>query len=256
MQGTNALRFRDDMYQLAEAYYQTGDYSNAVSALKNVASTTDKLGQAGQMLLGQSYLKLNDTQNAVMAFDAAARSGFDSAISEEALYNYVMIRSNRDGGSAFGEAITASQQFLTEYPRSKYTDEVNSVLATTLLASKNYSTALAAINSIKSLEQTDIGCQAGYPISIGVCRILLTANMTWPPVISMLRSIWAATIQKRETKLTSGVVKLLTETETIKRHPVILIRIWLNRLLPVKTMRWLFIIWVIPAFKQRITAKP
>ena len=148
LQGTNTP-FRDDMYQLAEAYYQTRDYSNAVSALKNVASITDKLGQAGQMLLGQSYLKLNDTQNAVMAFDAAARSGFDSSISEEALYNYVMIR-NRDGGSAFGEAITASQQFLTEYPRSKYTDEVNSVLATTLLASKNYSTALAAINSIKS----------------------------------------------------------------------------------------------------------
>ena len=148
LQGTT-VPFRDDMYQLAEAYYQTGDYRNAVNALKNVASTTDKLGQAGQMLLGQSYLKLNDTQNAVMAFAAAARSGFDPAISEEALYNYVMIR-NRDGGSAFGEAITASQQFLTEYPQSKYTDEVNSVLATTLLASKNYSTALAAINNIKS----------------------------------------------------------------------------------------------------------
>ncbi|MFV0539376.1 MAG: tetratricopeptide repeat protein [Dysgonomonas sp.] len=148
LQGT-ATPFRDDMYQLAEAYYQTGDYNNAVNALKNVASTTDKLGQAGQMLLGQSYLKLKDTQNAVMAFSAAARSGFDPAISEEALYNYVMIR-NRDGGSAFGEAITASQQFLTEYPTSKYTDEVNSVLATTLLASKNYSTALAAINNIKS----------------------------------------------------------------------------------------------------------
>lgn len=148
LQGTDTP-FRDDMYQLAEAYYQTGDYHNAVNALKNVASTTDKLGQAGQMLLGQSYLKLNDTQNAVMAFSAAARSGFDPSISEEALYNYVMIR-NRDGGSAFGEAITASQQFLTEYPRSKYTDEVNSVLATTLLASKNYNTALAAINNIKS----------------------------------------------------------------------------------------------------------
>jgi TolA-binding protein len=148
LQGT-ASPFRDDMYQLAEAYYQTGDYRSAVSALKNVASTADKLGQAGQMLLGQSYLKLDETQNAVMAFDAAARSGFDPSISEEALYNYVMIR-NRDGGSAFGEAITASQQFLTEYPDSKYTDEVNSALATTLLASKNYRTALAAINNIKA----------------------------------------------------------------------------------------------------------
>lgn len=140
---------REDMYQLAEAYYQRGDYRNAIVALKNVASTTDKLGQAGQMLLGQSYLKLDDTQNAVMAFNAAARSGFDKTISEEALYNYVMIR-NRDGGSAFGEAITATQQFLTQYPNSKYSADVNGALATTLLASKNYSTALAAIDNIKS----------------------------------------------------------------------------------------------------------
>lgn len=147
--GTTSTPFREDMYQLAEAYYQTGTYSKAVEALKDVASTTDKLGQAGQMLLGQSYLKLNDTQNAVMAFEAAARSEFDPAISEEALYNNVMIR-NRDGGAAFGEAITASQRFLTKYPNSKYTGDVSGALASTLLSSKNYSTALAAIDNIKS----------------------------------------------------------------------------------------------------------
>lgn len=146
---TTSTPFREDMYQLAEAYYQTGAYANAVEALKDVASTTDKLGQAGQMLLGQSYLKLNDTQNAVMAFEAAARSDFDRSISEEALYNNVMIR-NRDGGAAFGEAITASQRFLTEYPNSKYTGDVSGALASTLLASKNYKTALAAIDNIKS----------------------------------------------------------------------------------------------------------
>lgn len=146
---TTSTPFREDMYQLAEAYYQTGAYGNAVEALKDVASTTDKLGQAGQMLLGQSYLKLNDTQNAVMAFEAAARSEFDPSISEGALYNNVMIR-NRDGGGAFGEAITASQRFLAQYPNSKYTSAVSGALASTLLSSKNYSTALAAINSIKS----------------------------------------------------------------------------------------------------------
>ncbi|MFV0328785.1 MAG: tetratricopeptide repeat protein [Dysgonomonas sp.] len=148
-ENTTATPFRDDMYQLAEAYYQTGSYGKAVDALKNVASTTDKLGQAGQMILGQSYLKLNDTQNAVMAFDAAARSDFDRSISEEALYNYVMIR-NRDGGSAFGEAITASQHFLSQYPNSKYTADVSGALASTLLSTKNYNTALAAINNIKN----------------------------------------------------------------------------------------------------------
>ena len=149
MQTANTL-FREDMYQLAEAYYQTNAYGNAVNALKkDVASTADLLGQAGYMLLGQSYLKVNDIPNAIMAFDAAARTKFDATISEEALYNYVMLM-NRGGGSAFGQAITASQRFLTEYPSSKYTDEVNGALATTLLSTKNYPTALSAINNIKS----------------------------------------------------------------------------------------------------------
>jgi len=141
--------FRDDMYQLAEAYYRTGVYSKTVNALKYVASTDDLLGQAGYMLLGQSYLKTNDKANAIMAFDAAARSSFDRGISEEALYNYVVLM-NSTGVSTFGEAITAAQRFLTEYPNSQYTSNVNDALATTLLSTKNYSTALSAINSIKS----------------------------------------------------------------------------------------------------------
>ncbi|EGK03051.1 tetratricopeptide repeat protein [Dysgonomonas gadei] len=142
--------FRDDMYQLAEAYYQTNAHGNAINALKrDVASTDDLLGQAGYMLLGQSYLKVNDMPNAIMAFDAAARTRFNKTISEEALYNYVMLM-NRGGGSAFGQAITASQRFLTEYPSSKYTDEVNEALASTLLSTKNYNTALSAINSIQT----------------------------------------------------------------------------------------------------------
>lgn len=141
--------FREDLYQLAEAYYQSVLYGRAVSTLKGVASTNDQLGQAAYMLLGQSYLKMNDTANAILAFDAAARSKFDPTISEDALYNYVMIM-NRDAVSAFGQGITACTRFIEEFPNSRHMDEVNSVLATTLLASKNYDKALNVINNIKS----------------------------------------------------------------------------------------------------------
>lgn len=163
--------FRGDMYQLADAYYQTGNYAKSVEALKNVATTTDLLGQAGYMLLGQSYLKLNDSANAIMAFDAASRAKFDSTISEEALYNYVMLM-NKNGVSAFGQAITASQRFLTEYPSSRYTDEVNSVLATTLLSSKNYTTALAAINNIKSPGRQILDAKQMILFQIGVQKFI------------------------------------------------------------------------------------
>lgn len=141
--------FREDLYQLGETYYRKGDYINAIAMLKQVASTTDLLGQSGQMLLGQSYMKVKDNANAMLAFDAAARSSFNRTISEDALYNYVIL-ANQNSVSAFGESITAAQHFLTEYPNSKYTDNVNTVLATTLLSTKNYSEALVAINKIKS----------------------------------------------------------------------------------------------------------
>jgi TolA-binding protein len=145
----NVPSFPEDMYQLGDAYYQNKAYPQAVEVLKNAATTNDKLGQAAYMLLGQSYLKVNDNTNALMAFDAAARSNFDSKISEDALYNYVLL-TNKGSVSAFDQSINAFQRFLTEYPNSKYNNEINSLFASTLLSSKNYNSALNAINNIKS----------------------------------------------------------------------------------------------------------
>lgn len=138
---------RQDMFQLGDAYYQTSNYEQAAEALRKSASTTDEVGQASNMLLGQSLLKLNQTSGALLAFDAAARSNYNKAISEEALYNFVML-TNRESVSAFGQSITAFQRFLIEYPNSRYSDDINTALASTLLSTKNYKMALDAIARI------------------------------------------------------------------------------------------------------------
>lgn len=141
--------FREDMFQLADAYYQNNTYNQAIGALKYVASNNDLLGQAGYMLLGQCYLKTGSDANALMAFDAASRATFSSTISEDALYNYVLLIS-KGSVSAFNQSIEAFQRFLIEYPDSKHTDEINSLLANTLISTKNYPAALNAISKIKS----------------------------------------------------------------------------------------------------------
>lgn len=140
---------REDMFQLGDSYYQLGNYTKAAEVLRNSASVTDEIGQASNMLLGQSLLKLNQSSGALLAFDAAARTSYNKAISEEALYNFVML-TNRESVSAFGQSITAFQRFLTEYPNSKYSDDINSALASTLLSTKNYKMALEAIGRIKT----------------------------------------------------------------------------------------------------------
>ena len=144
---SNAEHFREDMYQLGDLYYKSGQYAKAIGVLKKSASSDDLLGQASNMLLGQSYLKTGDSNSALMAFDTAARQNFDPVLSEEALYNYVML-TNR-GIDVFGQSINAFQRFLTTYPNSKYVNQINSALASTLLSTQNYEIALDAINHIK-----------------------------------------------------------------------------------------------------------
>lgn len=143
----NVEHFREDMYQLGDIYYKSGEYDDAIVVTKKVASSDDLLGQAGNMLLGQSYLKTGNTNSALMAFDAAARVEYDPALSEEALYNYVLL--TNQGVDVFGQSVTSFQRFLTKYPNSKYNDNINNALATTLLSTQNYEKALEAINSIK-----------------------------------------------------------------------------------------------------------
>ncbi len=140
--------FAEDMLQLGTAYTKTGDYQNAIKALQYAASTDNKLGQTAYMLLGQNYLKVNDNTNALMSFDAASRVQFDPAVSEVALYNYAMLV-HKTSLSVFDQSITVLQRFLTEYPNSKYTNEINNQLASTLLSTKNYQAALTVIDKMR-----------------------------------------------------------------------------------------------------------
>lgn len=141
--------FREDMFQLGTAYSQAGNSQRAIDALQHAASKDDKLGQAAYMLLGQNYLKTGDNNNALMAFDAASRVQFDPSISEVALYNYAMLV-HKTSLSVFDQSITVLQRFLSEYPNSKYTDEINKQLASTLLSTNNYQAALNVINRMRS----------------------------------------------------------------------------------------------------------
>ncbi len=141
--------FPEDMYQLGAAYYQNKAYAQAITVLQDVTKAQGQLGQAAFMLIGQCYLKNGDDNNALMAFDNAARQSFDKTISEEALYNYVVLMA-KGSTAAFGESISVFKRFLTEYSSSKYKDEVNNLFAATLLSTQDYSSALEAINSIKS----------------------------------------------------------------------------------------------------------
>jgi len=139
---------RNDMYLMGLCYYNTAAYSNAVIYLPKVTAEADEMTENAYLHLGNAYIKLNDKTNARMAFEAALRTGFNKTIREEALYNYAL--TTYETTTAFGESIKAFEQFLSEFPNSKYIDNAYDYLATVYMTSKNYEAAYQSIIKIKN----------------------------------------------------------------------------------------------------------
>lgn len=139
---------RGDLYILGVSYFNQADYKNAVNCLGRVVRENDSLTQNVYLYLGQSYLKQNDKNNARMAFEAAATARFDEQVREVALYNYALLI-HETNFTGFGESVTLFEDFLNDFPKSKYADKVNDYLVEVYLTTKNYNAALASIEKIR-----------------------------------------------------------------------------------------------------------
>jgi len=138
---------RGDLYILGVSYFNKGNYSNAVNSFGRTVRENDELTQNAYLYMGQSYLKLNDKNNARMAFEAAATAPFDEQVREVALYNYALLI-HETNFTGFGESVSIFEDFLNDFPNSRYADKVNDYLVEVYLTTKNYDAALASIEKI------------------------------------------------------------------------------------------------------------
>lgn len=137
---------RNDLYLLGMSYYLSGEYNHAINRFKEVKEQKDSISESTYLHLGHSYLRVGDEEKAKLSYAAAMRFNFDSRLREEAMYNYVQITYIQ--GSALGEDITAFQEFLKEYPNTKYAKKVYTLMADMYLKSKDYKAALDALYEI------------------------------------------------------------------------------------------------------------
>lgn len=138
---------RNNMYMLGMSYFNTANYKSAVSYLSKATTQSDSLTQNAYLFIGLSYVKLGDVAKARMAFQAASKVDFDKTAKEEATYNYIL--TIYEQAAPFGEAITAFEDFIANYPNSKHMDDVYSHLVVIYMSEKNYKTAYESLNKIK-----------------------------------------------------------------------------------------------------------
>lgn len=138
---------RNDIYLLGVAYYRVGKYQEAIQRLKTVEEQKDSISESTYLHLGHSYLRIGDEERAKLSYAAAMRLNINNQVREEAIYNYVQITYLQ--GSALGENITAFQDFLREYPNTKYASKVYALMADMYMNSKNYKAAYEALSEVQ-----------------------------------------------------------------------------------------------------------
>ncbi len=138
---------RNDLYLLGISNYRITQYSKAIDYLKEVKQELDSISESTYLHLGHCYLRMNDLEQAKLAYAAAIQFNLNPALREEAMYNYVQVTYLQN--SALGESITAFQNFIQEYPTSKHIDQIYTLMADLYLNTKNYKASYNALMEIQ-----------------------------------------------------------------------------------------------------------
>lgn len=133
------------LYILGVNAFRNYDYEDAVSYLRGATVTDDAMGQSAWLYLGQSYVHTDRLSSALMAFEKAYQRKFDKDVAETAFYNYAVAR--LEGGRVpFGSSVTLFQEFLQEYPDSRYASKVQEYIVNGYLADNDYKSVLESVS--------------------------------------------------------------------------------------------------------------
>ncbi|MBO4588143.1 MAG: tetratricopeptide repeat protein [Bacteroidales bacterium] len=138
---------QDNHYQMGYSYYMLHQYDSAARHLELKTVCTDSVAQNALYVLGDCYVKLGDKQKARSSFLQASQMKFDKAIKEDALFNYAKLSCELNM-NPYNESIRSFQDYLKQYPNTKHKTEIQEILASLFMSTRNYKDALTLIEKI------------------------------------------------------------------------------------------------------------
>lgn len=139
-----------DYYQLGYTYYQQKDYENAILQFNKIIDGNDHVAQNAYYHLGESYMRTDRKPQALTAFKSASDMNFDVKIQEDASLNYAKL--SYDIGNSYQSVPDILSGFLKKYPNSPNKKEIEGLLISSYITSKNYKEALYLLEMNKSPE--------------------------------------------------------------------------------------------------------
>ena len=139
-----------DFYQLGYTYYKKNDFENAISQFNKIISGNDSVSQNAYYHLGECYFKTDKKQQALNAFKSATEMSFDKKIQEDANLNYAKL--SYELGNSFQSVPDILMGFINKYPTSTAKSDIETLLISSYITSKNYKEALILLEKNNNSE--------------------------------------------------------------------------------------------------------
>ena len=146
-----------DYYQLGYCYYQIKDYKSAISEFNKIIEGKDEVAQNAYYHLAESYLKENQKPQALNAFRNAYEIKYNDKITSDAFLNYAKL--SYEIGNAFEPVSNVLMGYLEAYPDSASKTEIETLLISSYIASKDYLNAIELLKKIKRNEAQNLAYQ-------------------------------------------------------------------------------------------------
>lgn len=144
---TGEEAYYEARYALATILYSRGDTEESAALFGELTQYDDAIGQSALVYLGQIAAGKGDDSAAAIAFEKATRMNCDKAVSQAALYNYVVART-RGGNIPFNTSVDLLERYISLYPNSRQAPMVDEYLATTYYSNNDFESALRSIDRI------------------------------------------------------------------------------------------------------------
>lgn len=129
-----------DFYLLGYSYYKQGDFENAIGQFNKIIGGTNSVAQNAYYHLAECYLKLDQKTEALNAFRNASQMAFSTEIEKDALLNYA--RLSYEIGNPYEPVSEVMTTYLEKFPKDEHEAEIKNLLVDSFITSKNFAGAM------------------------------------------------------------------------------------------------------------------
>jgi TolA-binding protein len=149
-----------DYYLLGYAYYKQKDFESAIGYFNKIVDGANAVAQNAYYHLGECYLEMDQKQEALNAFMNAAQMRYKPDIQEDAWLNYAKI--SYDIGNPYKSVPEVLLEYLERYPKSTHKAEINNMVISAYINSKDYDGALAYLDKRRTTREKQLYQKAAF----------------------------------------------------------------------------------------------